>query len=417
MANLLFLIASDKHTGPGVMALQHATLLRDAGHAVFFSCWPGGTLAEKSAAARLAAGPALTLATRATSAIRFPLDLVRLRQFSRQKTIDVSFCYRTADHLVAACSGLPVLRFLHHALIDTPGGWLRRHGLQTLLCAKPTRAILTTDDDEAIRMFYVRQPEALHRPPAASRDELLELAARSGVAPVPCAIDTDVFSPERRGNSRRDELGFSPEDCVIGFVSRMKWGRGHYRFLDAFARAAAVQGNLRALLVGDGEESEKILPYAEKLGVMKKLVWVKDAGGRFVETVAAADMGFLFSPGSAGTARAALEMMGLGLPVVCPRGGVFNMIRSFEGNATALPVTATAFAEDCVEPDSRNQVWADAFVRLAQNPEERRIMGQTARRMVLARFSQAAATARLERLLRQVLPVPSNPAREIADTP
>ncbi len=418
MASLLFLIASEKYTGPATVALQHAMLLKEAGHDCAFISWPGGTLQREVEQAGIWQSHSLHLPTRATGAFSFFTDILKLRKMLRQWQIDAVFCYRTADHLIAtaACTvtsakRIPVVRFLHHGLQDA-GGWLRQLGLKKLLFGKSTRAIISPNASQTCRLFYEKHPEAVYRSPSATQDDVTAIAEQHGFFTTYAAVNAEIFSKDEREKlrvARRQELGFAEDECVIVFPARMKWGRGHFRFVDAFMRAHQACPKLRGLFVGDGEEYEKIMPLIQERGLNQAIVWVKDAGVKFVETIACGDVGFLFDPGSAGTARGALEMMAMGVPVVCSRTGVLAELRGFENNTVTLPQSPVEFVQDKVEPDDTNTVFASAFEWFVQNPGQREIMGNTAARMVATRFSNEALTQKLQTILTSILP--SKPER------
>jgi len=409
MASLLFLIASDKHTGPATVALQHTRMMKQAGHDCVFIAWPNGSLQRQMEGSGIWQSHSLRLPTRATGAISFCTDILKLKRLLREWQIDAIFSYRTADHLIAASASggkIPVIRFLHHGLYDCKG-WLRRVGLKRLLFGKRTSTVLSPNLAQTCRLFYEKHPEAVYRSAAASQDEIALAAGQHGFHTIHAAINTDVFCPAQREMlrvERRKELGFSDNDIVIVFPARMKWGRGHFRFVDAFAKAVRSCPSLKALFVGDGEEHEKIMPLVQARGIQENVVWVKDAGAQFAATVACGDIGFLFDPGSAGTARGALEMMGMAIPVVCSRIGVLAELRGFDNNTVTLPQTPVTMTLDSVEPDNANDAFAAAFLWLAQNPEQRRIMGSTAARMVTSRFSEEALTQKLQSILASALP-------------
>jgi glycosyltransferase involved in cell wall biosynthesis len=98
-------------------------------------------------------------------------------------------------------------------------------------------------------------------------------AAAEGV--VHNGIDVDYFSdrqtPQEKLAMRRD-LGFAPEDYVIGLCSAMRPEKAHGDLLQAIARLRARGVAAKALFIGDGPERAAIEGAARELGLWEHLV-------------------------------------------------------------------------------------------------------------------------------------------------
>jgi glycosyltransferase involved in cell wall biosynthesis len=144
--------------------------------------------------------------------------------------------------------------------------------------------------------------------------------------------DRERFSPNPGDRAAvRASLGFSPDAVVIGLVGRFDAVKGQRDLVEAFARVldraekenSGLGGRLRLLLMG--------LPAAFSEGDMRALVKEYGLEGRSVITgrverpsacINAMDLGVVASRGSEAIARAALEIMACGVPLIGTRVGV-----------------------------------------------------------------------------------------------
>lgn len=86
------------------------------------------------------------------------------------------------------------------------------------------------------------------------------------------AIDVDkyVYSTERR-QEIRNELGYSPEQLVIGHVGRMTAEKNHAFILKIFKCISLARSEARLVLVGDGKLREKLEEQVKNLGLSDKV--------------------------------------------------------------------------------------------------------------------------------------------------
>jgi glycosyltransferase involved in cell wall biosynthesis len=73
---------------------------------------------------------------------------------------------------------------------------------------------------------------------------------------LPLGLDSQLFSPGP--SSVRKELGWSDGDLVIGYVGRLAFIKGVDLLAAAFGQIAKVVPNARLLVVGSGEEEQKL---------------------------------------------------------------------------------------------------------------------------------------------------------------
>lgn len=149
---------------------------------------------------------------------------------------------------------------------------------------------------------------------------------------IPNGVDLERFlkpiSPESRAELRR-QFGFRPEDVVVISVSRLS----HKNGLDDLLRALpGLPSHVKVLLIGDGEDRERLRWLTKELGIEMRVVF---AGGRtndkVPELLRIADI-FVRASRSEGQGISFLEAMVSGLPTVgTPVGGIPDFLTEETG--------------------------------------------------------------------------------------
>ena len=176
-------------------------------------------------------------------------------------------------------------------------------------------------------------------------------------------VDASTFRPDRPGRQDvRRALGWSPDDVVITYVSRIAPEKNVDYLADALSIVSARRPDARILMVGDGPSRGAL---ERRLGPAARFVGYK-TGEDLADHFAAADL-FAFSSLTETFGNVVLEAMASGLPVVALRaGGVGETVRSGE---TGILV------EPSVPPDRM----ADALLSLVERADDRRRMAGAAR--------------------------------------
>jgi glycosyltransferase involved in cell wall biosynthesis len=177
-------------------------------------------------------------------------------------------------------------------------------------------------------------------------------------------VDATMFRPDRPARMEiRRALGWSPEDTVIGYVSRIAPEKNVDYLADALSIVAGRRPDVRILMVGDGPSRAAL---ERRLGPHARFVGYK-TGHDVADHYAVADI-FAFSSLTETFGNVVLEAKASGLPVVAVRaGGVGETVRHGE---TGL----------LVEPADPADRMADALLSLVDRQDERRRMAESARR-------------------------------------
>lgn len=147
--------------------------------------------------------------------------------------------------------------------------------------------------------------------PSESMAELLaEHGISKGVRIWARGVETDLFTPEKRSEDWRKEHGFTQDDIVVSFVSRIVWEKELATYAKAVSAISAKNPRVKAMVVGDGpalEGLKEMLPDATYIGFVK--------GDDLATAYANSDV-FMFPSHTETFGNVTLEAMSSGLPCV-----------------------------------------------------------------------------------------------------
>ena len=168
-------------------------------------------------------------------------------------------------------------------------------------------------------------------------------------------VDTARFHADpQAGAAVRRRYGFGDDDVVMGLLGRMDEVKGIKESIVALARArerSAEARRIRFLVIGFDSEftTEDVARWTREqgLGSLGEVVTVTGRVSRPEDVICALDFGILASLGSEAIARAALEIMACGVPLISSTTGVMPDL---------LP------AEYCFEPGD-TQIMAERMIQ------------------------------------------------------
>jgi glycosyltransferase involved in cell wall biosynthesis len=181
-------------------------------------------------------------------------------------------------------------------------------------------------------------------------------------------VDSSLFRPDEPGRLElRRALGWSPDDVVIVYVSRIAAEKNVEYLADAFAIVAQRRPEVRIMLVGDGP----LRPAMERrIGAFAHFTGYR-AGNELARHYAASDV-FAFASLTETFGNVVLEAMSSGLPVVALRaGGVGETVQS----------GTTGILVEPYEPPAR---LAAALLSLVEQPAVRTTMAEAAHRYAVS---------------------------------
>jgi len=200
-------------------------------------------------------------------------------------------------------------------------------------------------------------------------------------------VDVDRFRPDAPGAAAVRSRYAPNGELLLLTVGRLQRRKGHDLVLEALAQQHAPSSALRYIVVGDGEERERLRAIARDLRLEDRVAFLgKIDAADLPAYYAAADI--FVHPNRVdrgdfeGFGLVFLEAAASGIPVIGGRSG--GVPEALEENSTGLLVSGDEAAE-----------LRRAIEALVSSPERRDAMGRAGRRRVLDRFTWAASTAAL----------------------
>ena len=191
-------------------------------------------------------------------------------------------------------------------------------------------------------------------------------------------VDTERFSPVRRGGALRARLGAEAATPVIAFAGRLVREKRLDTFIEVIARLEAAGIGHRVLIIGEGPDRamlERCLPEAVFTGFL---------GGTDLPPAYASSDIFLFPSDTETFGAVTLEAMASGLPTVCANA---------TGSRSLVAEGVTGF----LAPAGDAAAFFAPTARLARDADLRARMGAAARARSLEFSWDAAMAALLER--------------------
>lgn len=210
------------------------------------------------------------------------------------------------------------------------------------------------------------------------RDELVEtyeIAPAKKFRVVPLGFDLDPFLKiQRRCGEFRGKIGVDQKTELVGIVGRLTAVKDHLLFLESFAELLKEFPRAAAVIVGGGEEKERIRKHAEWLGIPDRIRWtgfLKDLPQVYSDLDA-----LVLTSRNEGTPVAVIEAQAAGCPVVAADvGGVGD-----------------AMVGTCVEEESGLRRMSGGYLALNRSP---RTFAAACRKILLDQFKPDPAVREL----------------------
>ena len=227
----------------------------------------------------------------------------------------------------------------------------------------------------ALERRLSRMSHAIINVSASQEAEGLELGLfrREQSVVVVNGIDLDEMDRiARECPVRREHLGLSPGDFVLGCVSRWDPVKRFEVLLQAVRRLASRIPHLALLLVGGGGEEARIRRLAGETGLQDRVIFTGFLGNP-TRVYGALDL-YVATSLKEGLPLAPLEAMSAGLAIVATDvPGHRDVVLRGETGLLVPPEDAASLAE--------------AIAMLAADPDRRREMGRAGRRRVAEQFT------------------------------
>ncbi|MDB5388600.1 MAG: cotSA, partial [Planctomycetaceae bacterium] len=228
-------------------------------------------------------------------------------------------------------------------------------------------------------------------------DAMTDQYVAAGVAPqakfvtVYSGMEVDRFlDPPRSREAVRQELGFDPEDIVVGKVARLFHLKGHDDVISAAEQVIRANPRVRFLFVGDGLLRTKLELRITELGLRKNFVFTGLVPPEQVpELIHAMDI-VVHTSLREGLARVLPQALIAGKPVIS---------YDVDGAREVVLPNRTGFL--LAPRDIAGLI--DAIRKLAADPEMRAEFGQTGRELCVDRFRHQNMTRQLREIYESVI--------------
>ena len=279
-----------------------------------------------------------------------------IRQHIKQHNIDIVHCHQYTPWvygtLAALMTSAKVIFTEHGRFYPDSSSWKRRI-INPLLCMA-THAI--TAISEATR-------QALTEYEFIPAQKIAVIY--NGIAPLqPATTNTDAL---------RASLGIAENALIFGTIARFDPIKNQLMMIRAFAKAKASHAAIHLLMVGDGEERERLEAEVERLGITASVTFTGYIPNP-AEMLAAMDI-FLLSSLSEGTSMTLLEAMSLSKPCIVTHAG---------GNPEIIHNDYNGL----VVPNDNAQAFTEAMCQLIDDPGQRAEFARHAQLRFAAQFNR-----------------------------
>lgn len=279
---------------------------------------------------------------------------------------------------------------------DLWGGWAARRA------AVP--AVLSRRVDNPEARLVVRLKYSLYAKVIAISEGIREVLLREGLTPgkVVCVQSAVDPTPYRAGCQREwfaAEFSVPPGAPILGVVAQLIERKGHVYLLDALPAILRRHPEVRVFLFGRGpmEAELKARIHREGLDSVVRLAGFRSDLERVLPCL---DM--LVHPATLeGLGVSLLQASAAGVPIVAARaGGIPEAVRDGQNGLLVAPRDRAALA--------------DAILRLLDDPNEARAMGQRGQTLVAREFSVSRMVAGNLRVYEELLGGPLHRGSEQA---
>jgi glycosyltransferase involved in cell wall biosynthesis len=211
------------------------------------------------------------------------------------------------------------------------------------------------------------------------------------IAELPNGVDLTRFSAEGSREEARARYGIPSDARLLLFVAALDRAH-HFKGLGHLLRAMAdLPPEVWLLVAGDGDLRQAYELQAHKLGLVARTIFAGEIEhGRLPALFRGASVTVLPSSPPESFGLVLLESMACATPVIA-------------SNIPGVRAVVDHGADGLLVPPADPSSLARAILRLLQNEELRRAMGQRGRLKVEARYSWTAIGSKLEQLYREVL--------------
>ena len=255
--------------------------------------------------------------------------------------------------------------FTGTALVSTLNSWYAHEHSTTLLKGRLYTSLELLTNQNLDLYITVSEKDRQMLLGAGIPDEAIELIYNT--------IDLDVSAIPGDSDGLKKEFDLPPQAIVCTGIGRLVPQKGFDILIEAFAQIASQVPDLYCLIIGEGEDKEKLSAQIQSAGLEKRirLLGYQDRS-KAMSLLKSSDI-FVMPSRYEGTPIALLEAAALGRPILAACAGGVPELVTHEQHAHLVPV---------LDPGA----FAQGFVRLALDQDYAHRLGQNAQQRVRERF-------------------------------
>lgn len=291
-----------------------------------------------------------------------PRLLFRLMQVIRQEGYNVLDSQNIQSKFWANLAAL----FTRTALVSTLNSWYAHEHSTTLVKGRLYTSLELLTNQSLDLYITVSEKDRQMLLSSGIAAEAIELIYNT--------IDLDVSAIPGDSISLKEEFDLPPQSIVCTGIGRLVPQKGFDILTEAFAKIAAQVPNLYCLIIGEGDDKEKLTEQIRAAGLETRirLIGYQDRS-KAMSILKSSDI-FVMPSRYEGTPIALLEAAALARPILAAcAGGIPEMV-THEQHAHLVPTH---------DPESL----AQGFLRLALDPDHAQRLGQNAQKRVRDRFN------------------------------
>jgi glycosyltransferase involved in cell wall biosynthesis len=252
------------------------------------------------------------------------------------------------------------------ALVSTLNSWYAHEHSTTLLKGRLYTALELWTNQGLDLYITVSEKDRQMLLASGIAEEAIELIYNT--------IDLDISSILGNSEGLKREFDLPPQAIVCTGIGRLVPQKGFDILIEAFAQIAAQVPDLYCLVIGEGEDREKLSTQIREAGLEKRirLLGYQDRS-KAMSILKSSDI-FVMPSRYEGTPIALLEAAALGRPILAACAGGIPELVTHEQHAHLVPVHDPA-------------ALAQGFVKLAQDRDYALTLGQNAQARVHERFN------------------------------
>lgn len=210
----------------------------------------------------------------------------------------------------------------------------------------------------------------------------------SRISIIPNAVDKNQLVPSINCNDLRISLGIKETESIISVVGRLGPEKGHAVFLKAFREVLRQFPQTKALIIGDGQERQKLVDFSEQTNITQHVIFTGHVNNpadyyQIIDLLVIPSL-------SEGLPNVLLEAMVLGIPVIATSVGGIPEIIDNRRNGILVP------------PDDQQRM-AHEIISLLSNWDQAPELADNARATVLSYADPSTRAEKIASLYRTIL--------------